>query len=331
MLAGVAFAALAFASNPARAEEPFVLDYEAHEGCPAAGAFRDQVTARARPPGAGEPVLEARVRITRREQRSVGKVVLSRGAASRTREVESDECGEVASALALITAIALDPRASAGSAPVAPPAPAAPPAPPRPPEVVAPLPPAIPWAPPPPAPPPAPVERRWIAGAHVAAAFGVTPRPLLGGGLFGEHAWGGARGASLRLSVELGATGSFDVGPGGASFLRGTARVEGCPFLRPVRGIGLSACAAAEGGFLRGEGLPRGSIASVQVATVPWAALGLVPRVAIDLGAVALLGLEGGPMFPLIRRSFVFEEPAFTIHDVPPVTWTARIGVGIRF
>lgn len=154
---------------------------------------------------------------------------------------------------------------------------------------------------------------------------------MFGGGLSAERIWGGTAGVSARLSVEMASTGSFDIGPGGAAFLRGVGRVEGCPFLRPARWLAAGACLGAEVGFLRGEGLPRGTIAAVEEATVPWAGLGLAPRVAADLGERAVLGLEGGPTFSLVRRSFVFERPDFTIHEVPAVTWSVRVGVGVRF
>ena len=54
-------------------------------------------------------------------------------------------------------------------------------------------------------------------------------------------------------------------------------------------------------------------------------------RVALDVGSSAVVALEGGPAFPLVRRSFVFEQPDFTIHEVPAVTGELRLDAGIRF
>ncbi|WP_437644301.1 hypothetical protein [Sorangium sp. So ce362] len=38
-----------------------------------------------------------------------------------------------------------------------------------------------------------------------------------------------------------------------------------------------------------------------------------------------------GPQFPLLRRSFVFEEPALLIHGVSAVTWALHVGAGLSF
>jgi hypothetical protein len=348
---GAVIAAVVLASGEAGAEtRPLRVEYEAHEGCPVGDAFLDEVlarTSRARAAAPGEPALEVWVRIDRRDRRSTGRLVLWKSGSARAREVEDGDCRDVVSALALITALALDPNAGARPRSVPHAAPAPPPSgpqtpAPRPPPSAPPAPglstvPLVPiptpWprhrpVEPGPAPPP---RRSWVVGAHVSAAFEVTPRPLLGGGLSAERIWGGTAGASARLSLELASTGSFDIGPGGVLFLRGVGRVEGCPFLRPTRWLAVTACLGAEVGFLRGEGLRRGTIATVEEATVPWAGLGLLPRVAADLGDRGVLGLEGGPTFPLVRRSFVFERPDFTIHDLPAVTWSARLGVGVRF
>jgi hypothetical protein len=344
-----ALAALGLASGEARAEvQPLRVDYEAHEGCAAGDVFLGEVlarTSRARAAADGEPALEVRVRITRHEPKSVGRLVLWKSSGARAREVESDDCGDVVSALALITALALDPdaasqpRPAASASPAAPPPePAAPPSSPPAPDAwampVAPIPAPRPAQPPrlrPPPAPPAALPRVWVVGAHASAAFAVTPRPLLGGGLFAERLWGGVRGVSARLGLELATTGSFDAGPGGVTFLRGAARLEGCPFFRPRQWLALGACLGAEVGFLRGEGLRRGALASVEAATVPWAGLGLLPRAAIGVGERAVVGVGVGPTFPLVRRAFVFERPDYTIHAVPDVTWTARLEAGVRF
>jgi hypothetical protein len=121
------------------------------------------------------------------------------------------------------------------------------------------------------------------------------------------------------------------VGPGGASFLRAVGRVDGCAFAwRPAAWIAIVPCLAVEGGVLRGEGIQRGSIETVEAATVPWAGAGVLPVISIHLGGL-IVEAQGGPVFPLVRRQFVFETPDFTVHDVPAVTGTASLGVGFVF
>lgn len=354
--------AVALVSGEAVAETRALrVDYQAHEGCPAQSAFFDRVlarTSRARAAAPGEAALDVWVRIARQAPKSLGRIVLWKSSGARTREVSSDDCDEVVSALALITALAIDPNASvtprtpaapaspspdpAGSGdPAGQGAPSAPAAPPLPDPRTIPLTPIpVPW----PLLVPSPLVRRprpaagaepvvgpWVGGAFVAASFAVTPQALLGGGLFAERRFGSERGVALRLALEGAATGSFEVGPAGVAFVRGAARLQGCPFLRAARWLSVAACLGGEVGFLRGEGIQRGAIASVSADTVPWAGLGLVPRAALDVGERAVVGIEGGPTFSLVQRSFVFKEPDYTIYDLPAVTWAFRLDVGIRF
>jgi hypothetical protein len=82
---------------------------------------------------------------------------------------------------------------------------------------------------------------------------------------------------------------------------------------------------------LRAEGRLGPTIADVKQVTVPWASLEALGRVAVDAGRLVKVDVQGGPQFPLVRRSFVFEQPAFVIHEVPAVTWTLRVGAGLSF
>ncbi|WP_433934306.1 hypothetical protein AB3662_07295 [Sorangium cellulosum] len=383
-LVAVAVLAGALAGADARAEvQPLRITYEAHEGCPSAEAFLRELTqrtSRARAATPDEAALEVHVRITRSAGATRGRISLGAGEGARVREVGSATCAEVVAALALITALRVDPTASADPQPPAAaprstedPAPggAAPrggaadptgaaeaaageaPGSPSPPRAAAPPPAAtlaspaeVARAAPAPARPPSPAdrvflgsprqplpeERRWALGLHASAAYGVTPLALLGGGPFIELRAGAGLGVSLRGAVELAATGVVDAGPGGARFTRGIARLDACADLfRPARWLALAPCVGAEGGFLRGAGLVGGTIAEAEQATVPWASLGLLARATASLGARVRVDVQGGPQFPLVRRSFVFESPAHLIHEVPAVTWTLRAGAGLSF
>ncbi|WP_437766005.1 hypothetical protein WME77_02800 [Sorangium sp. So ce764] len=393
-LAAVVVLAGALTGGDASAEvQRLRIAFEAHDGCPGAGAFLREVTARtelARAAAADEAALDVRVRITSSAGRSRGRITLGKGEEARVREVDGATCGEVVAALALITALRVDPTASlepqppavgprsseapeAGGArdaggeeapavdPVAAAPPAAEPAAPAQPAgavgVAAPgagsspqLPAASP-APPAPAarpvtapirpPPPVagashpprprrPVERPWTLGLQGSAASGVAPEALLGGGPFVELRADLGLGAAFRVAAEVAATGAVDAGPGGARFVRGIGRVDACADLfRPARRLSLGPCVGAEGGFLHGTGLAGEAISDVEEGTVPWASLGLLARVSASLGALVRLDAQGGPEFPLVRRSFMFEHPAQLIHEVPAVTWTLRVGAGL--
>lgn len=330
------------APRTARAElRPIRIDYEAHPGCPSAEVLVEEITWRtplvrvARP---DEAALEVRARITRRGGLSRGRLNLGSGKGSIIREISGTSCDEVVGAIGLVTALAIDPRASTGKKP-----PPAPPAPrparlaPRPLPAEPPLPD---WRPieadlvgdPLPAFPVAiPRVARWRIGARATIAIEPAARSLFGGALVLERVLSSNLGASLRLAAEVAATGSFEAGPGGASFLRVMGRVDGCAFaLRPVEALSIVPCLSAEGGALRGSGVLRGSIQNVQVATVPWVALGLLPVVALDLGRVAIEA-QAGPVFPLVRRQFVFESPDYLVHNVPPVTFAANLGASLSF
>jgi hypothetical protein len=352
--AGVAAIALV-ATTAARAEAPPIrIEYQAHAGCPGVPVLIDEIARRtplARFAAPSERATEVQARITARGGESRGHLTVGAGSHRVVREIASAGCDEIVSAFALIIALAVDPRASTTPRPppaLPPPTPApAPPAPPAPPPTVTPpgrarwpgaaLPPAdilssplpvlLTRVPDRPAPPPG----FWIVGGRASSTFAVTPRPLLGGGIFVERAFDAAARASLRLAVDLAATGELDIGPAGASFWQAALRLEGCVFgQRPLSRLNLSPCLRAEGGALGGAGILRGGLTHVQKTTVPWFGLGIAPRLSVDLARV-VVEVEGGPTFPLVRRSFRFDSPDYLIHDVPPVVWSVSLGAGVRF
>ncbi|WP_437478213.1 hypothetical protein WME75_29845 [Sorangium sp. So ce1014] len=50
-----------------------------------------------------------------------------------------------------------------------------------------------------------------------------------------------------------------------------------------------------------------------------------------SLGARVRVDAQGGPQFPLLRRSFVFEKPALLLDEVLPVTWALHVGPSVSF
>ena len=338
-------AASAFAAAPAGAEPRAMrVEYRAHPGCPKVEVLIEEITWRtpvAQVAAPGEDALAIRAHIDRRGKTSRAEIVIGKGRERITRTISGESCDEVVGALGLVTALAIDPHAStARKRP--PPAPPPPPPLPRDPRLPEGLPPV---AAPEIAGDPLPVEPeyasvapggppRWNLGARASMALGVAPRPLLGGAVVAERLIDPRWGASLRLAIEVAATGSFVSTPGGASFLRVMTRVEGCALtVRVVPWLWFAPCVSAEGGLLRAEGVRVGSLKSVEQATVPWFGLGLLPRVVFERGAF-FLEAQGGPVFPLVRRAFVFEFPDradVTVHDVPPVTGAVSLGAGYVF
>jgi hypothetical protein len=345
------------------AVQPVRVDYEAHEGCPSVAVFLEELTSRtrlaraARPASPDEDALDVRVRITRKGDGSNGKITLSKEGDARAREVDGATCHEVVAALALITALKIDPeaslaprpRGSEAPSPILNDVPESAPEAPRvsPPPAVAPAPPTPlasrpPVTPPPRRPassasiaepsPPSPATLRTTLGVHVSAAFLVAPRGLLGGGPFVELQTDLGLGASFRFAAEVTTTGALDFGLGVARFTRGVVRLDACPALiSAARWLTLAPCLGADGGFLRGEGLPGGLITEVKQATVPWASLGLLGSATFGLGSLLRIDVRGGPQFPLVRRSFIFERPEVVIYDVSPVTFTLHLGAGLSF
>jgi hypothetical protein len=103
-------------ASVARAETTDGLDYEAPLGCADETRFIAAVAARGGDfANAREQLL--RVRLQRTEQGFGGSLVVgSGGVTSRAREVQGKTCPEVVDALAVVTAIALDPQVNAPGA-----------------------------------------------------------------------------------------------------------------------------------------------------------------------------------------------------------------------
>jgi hypothetical protein len=345
----VALAASALVALPAHADPPPLhIDYEAAAGCPGIADFLGEIqwrTSLARIAGPTEHALEVHARIVANGPVLLGRLVLGGGKGAVEREVASPNCDEVVSALALITALALDPHASTAPkpptalppsrpAPSAPEALAAPRSEPTtrgkdarvPPQIIGePLPASLPSE------PPRPTPRLWSLGARFMTAFAVAPRPYFGGGVFLDRAFDTRWRASVRLTAEVAATGNFDIGPGGASFLRGLVRVEGCAFaLEPTPWLRLIPCLGVEGGAIRAEGLLRGSLVQAQESTVAWVGVGVLPRLDVDFGTV-VLEAQGGPTFPAIHHEFIFQNPRYEVYDLPAVTWTVAFATRVRF
>ncbi len=263
-------ASLTFAP-PARAEEsePIRVVYQAQDGCPSGASFIADVQERT-----------ARARIVEEGERRVFEIILENVPAGSargtlvvrgdgrpsTRVLDGQSCAEVASALALIMALTIDPRASTAPTSITPPTatPAAAPAEPVHPPEPKPAEERVEPPPPPASQPLVPTTRaRWVFGVGPEAGVrtGVLPSSalLLGGLIIVSDDSRALFAPSIRLA--LGAATSAQTAQVGTSAVVVNwfgARSELCP-LR----IGLSAdvairpCALVEIGSTssRGEGV----------------------------------------------------------------------------
>jgi hypothetical protein len=365
----IALAAISAAATAAAADtEPIRIRFEAPPGCPSEAAFLDQVrarTAKARVAAASEKARTFAVRLTQ-EGRSIHGRLAIEDAASQTelREVTGERCAEVVSALALITALAVDPHASTapparlpaaplassapsiGSDPGAPgssTAPSAPVAPPRarlPPNHPAPYLPPPSWADldvsPLPVIPEIPGEMpskwRFTAGLEIAAVGGFAPPLVAGSTLFVEATLTDHRAFAFAPSIRLAAiqaeSGYVGPAPIVARFQLHAARAEVCP-MRVVfaSDLAIAPCAWFEVGSLFAEGW--GSVASGS-SNRPWAAPGFGGRFRWTIAGEIELQIEGSGSLPLVRDTF-FVAPITIVHAVPSLAGSLAGGVGVHF
>jgi len=106
---------------PARAEtESIALDYRVYKGCPDRTRFVEEVralTTKAELVEADAALRQFRVETERKGATVKGRLTIVKDGESSEREVSGESCAEVVSALALATAIAVDPTVLGGKAP----------------------------------------------------------------------------------------------------------------------------------------------------------------------------------------------------------------------
>jgi hypothetical protein len=105
-------------------QESVHLDYDVSAGCPDRDAFIAEVVARtskARFVDDSHDVRNFKATIRTDAERTIGSLVSNSGQAGSERRVSGKTCTEVVSALALITALAIDPGASTQPSPPKPP------------------------------------------------------------------------------------------------------------------------------------------------------------------------------------------------------------------
>lgn len=329
--------------------EAIAVVLDAPSECPSSDRLRGEIAARTSRvtfAPATDAARRFKVKIVALDGGFVGTLVSEAGGVpSEPRQVRSESCSDVSSGLALMIAIAMDPRASTApasalavvSAPAVISSPAMVSASPP---VSAP--PALSSAPPPRPMPPAPTQApvqvpepagrwTWAVGMSALSTGGMAPGALLGGQVFGESVYGGPgkSPAALRLSA-----GFADSGPlsGSAPSLNSrlfVGRFEGCPVGAQLhRNVRVLPCAGVDLGAIRVEG---GSVPNPRVQTRWYSAVGLAGRVQWTPGNAFFLEGSLGGWIPLLKRTFVLEEPHEVVYEMRWIGWTATIGGGMRF
>jgi hypothetical protein len=289
-MAGLVCALMLAGSARAHADAPARLIYGAPAACPDAAAFAAAVHERA-PRALLDEDAPRTFTIAIAASAAGFTGALTASDASEPRVLAAARCDDLVAALALITALAIDPSALAD---------------------------------PPPA-PPAPIAARWAADALVGIdlALGVAPDPLIAAAL-------GARLrrrdlGHLDLTI-LAARDTTRTAAGTAQVTWLTARLSAC-WTAPARSIALDACGDAEAGLLSAAGH---DVVRAQDLRRPWLALGGHGAIRWPATARIFGELDVGAAIPLIRDRFYF-YPNVLIHQASVVTPWLAVGAGVRF
>jgi len=356
-LARILLAMLAL-SAPVRAEqEPIDLVYRAYDGCPSERQFLEMVVGRAAKTQMSSEQARGRkfrVTIARERRETTGKLEIVASGVTASREVTGANCGEVAAALALFTALAIDPSARAEPGPE-----------PRPDETegadktepksadeprAATGPPLVPMASPSidqdarrsPARETSPRRApellagartsELLAGARALGAGGfeggsAMPAAGLGAGLFVQ--WTSAGWGAYRASGADFAGTETDQ----ASFRFFAGRLDGCPYeARVTRSLALEPCLALEIGRVAATAKATPALAT-STERKWWVAGDLVGRARFAPIPWFFAEVEAGASVPFTRYVFLLGTPGNfrgEAHRVPALGWVLGFGLGAR-
>jgi hypothetical protein len=338
-------AGVAAAEPASSGVEPIRVVYSAPSGCPSALQFLQELglrTERARLAAPDEPARRFAATIGTSGAGSAGRLEIEgTDGVVTSREVTGSDCVEVASALTLVAALAIDPQASlmpraellAGTSTAAPEPEAPEPAP----AFVAPAAPSAAGerpdgvSAPPAATPPGPARVAWSAGATLGGTFGLVPSAALGGGVFAGFAPDADDPLvpSFRLGVLAAFASPAFSGSIGADLSWWVSRLEVCP-LRPllVSPLRLELCADFDAGVLRSTGT---GLDHPDSTTSAWLAPGAVARLVFSPGGGSFVELAGGVVVPLRQYPFYYQVPGApqtSLYEMPPVAATLALGAG---
>jgi len=336
----VAFASWAYvaeADSPDQsASIPVRLAVDAPSGCPDRAALLAQLQARSariREASASEPARSVSIELRPGGGRVIGALTVREldGKEGR-RELRGEDCESVASGLALVAAVILDPSAAPKVNLPPPPTPSPPP--PSPPASAEPAPPRV--APDlPPSPPPRaarPVPRgppiRFSVGTALAIATGTGPDLQVVPRLFVDAELPGIlHRVSARLSGGRGFAHAVDTASGTADITLTDVRFEPCYEVGSPASLRVLACGVVDGAVLEGDGA---NTTAPQSATRSAVELGLGLRPTWIVRDWLTLGLLVGAAVPLTRYRFYF-APDTTAYRLDPWSAFAEGSAGLRF
>ena len=314
------------------------MTYDASGGCPDETRFRDELSRhgpQSRGAGSAEAAraFDVDVRATRDGSRGALRITGVDGSTSQ-REVTGKTCDEVVAALALMTALAIDPQATTDDGTDHPERAPAPPNPgeaavaPAVPDVVGPKPRRDPSS-------LRPEQPRWGIGLQGQTVAVLGNQWESGGGAFVDLAIGGGDpfGASLRASASVAAA-SPSFGQGiGVEIVWLSAGVQACASSRPFGvALALQLCGGVDAGMLHTRGAGLANDAS---DTRPWVAPGALGRVQWSLPGGAWVEAGGGASFPPDRHVFYYQRAGglgeADSSRIASLAAALTLGVGYRF
>ncbi|MES1174486.1 MAG: hypothetical protein ABUL62_09155 [Myxococcales bacterium] len=320
---------------PAGEQERVRVTYVAPAGCPPDAEFQERVRSRVQRAHFAEPgelarAFDVTVSAVPEDAGFLGRLEFVDTDGQRaSRSLKGAACDELASSLALITALAIDDRIAEAPPGEASPEPSPPPAEKSTPtqktnaEVRAP--PRLPE--PPDRSPPVASPLRWELGLNVGVLSWVTASAAPELGLYAElrsrlPSW------SVRLSAFDARRSKTNPDVGSADFVADWLRLEACPVALDLRAhFSLTPCAAFDAGQLRGTARTEGA----KPQDILWAAgvalvrLSWVYRERLVLGGDAELGV------PVTHRDFRIQNPDGSVLNVPNFGVGAKFGLGVRF
>jgi hypothetical protein len=289
------------------------VEYAAPAGCPQQADFQSGVAART--PLArftGEPgARTVRIEVRAAASGYSGRLTMPIGAGPvRVREFESAACADVVDALALVTALAIDPHAvlTPSRSPTSSPAPIAPISPPR-----------------------SPRGYGVNSGAEfVLLTAALAPDALAGATTYGEleSSRPGPLAPSFRASMLYAQNGLF--ASASATFALVAGRFEVCPVRIGPREAWLRACVVTDAGLLRGEGV---AVPHPFVAKEAWLDAGAIARARWSpSGTPLFLEVAAGAVYPITQPTFVYLRPHTLVYGVPAAAaGTVAAGAGVHF
>jgi hypothetical protein len=292
----------------ARAEShPMRVEYHAPSSCPDEAAFVSRVRARvevrdARP---GEPVATFGVTLLTEGDKVIARVASTNEKSEPTsRVVNGTDCAEVADAVALIVAMALEP-------PKVEPAPAPEPR----------------DAPPPPAPTP---RLHLLGSAMFETAIGYASATQFAPGarlqLFRTNAYVG--GPSIALGFAAVQPTERPVLDGRATVSFNVGELFACPLsFALAASLTLLPCARFDLGQVTAKGT---DIPGARGSTRTWASAGALGQLAFVPVRPLVIDVQASLLVPLTPYTFVF-APDSVVYGPPSVAFSASLAVGIMF